>query len=121
MQSERTDLAPPKEDKYTLEELKQYDGNDPAKPIYVAIKGTIFDVTRKRDTYGPGWSYNIFAGKDGSKGLGKSSLKEEDAVPDYSDLPENELKVLNDWHGFFSKRYNIVGKVSDLPASVANL
>lgn len=40
MQSERTDLAPPKEDKYTLEELKQYDGNDPAKPIYVAIKGT---------------------------------------------------------------------------------
>lgn len=64
--------------------------------------GTIFDVTRKRDTYGPGGSYNIFAGKDGSKGLGKSSLKEEDAVPDYSDLPENELKVLNDWHGFFS-------------------
>lgn len=39
MQSERTDLAPPKDDKYTLEELKQYDGNDPAKPIYVAIKG----------------------------------------------------------------------------------
>jgi membrane-associated progesterone receptor component len=51
--------------------------------------------------YGPGKAYNIFAGKDGSKGLGMSSLKPEDAVPDYSDLPENEKNVLNDWFLFF--------------------
>ena len=52
--------------------------------------------------YGPGKSYNIFAGKDGSRGLGMSSLKEADAVPDYSTLPPNERKVLDDWHSFFS-------------------
>ena len=52
--------------------------------------------------YGPGKSYNIFAGKDGSRGLGMSSLKIEDAVPDFSVLPENEMKVLNDWHAFFT-------------------
>jgi hypothetical protein len=39
MQSERTDLPAPKNDPYTLEELKPYDGSDPSKPIYVAIKG----------------------------------------------------------------------------------
>ena len=102
--------------------------------------GTIFDVTHKADVYGPGKSYNIFAGKDGSKGLGMSSLQIEHAIPDYSDLPENEMKVLDDWHSFFSyvsqaflhpntdiyiyltrKRYNIVGKVTDLPPSVSNL
>jgi len=105
--------------------------------------GIIFDVTRKSDVYGPGKSYNIFAGKDASKGLGKSSLNPEDAVPDYSDLPENEKKVLDDWFSFFQyvpnslrleqrvpalmfiskrrKRYNIVGRVTDLPASVSNL
>ena len=64
--------------------------------------GDAFDVTRKADMYGPSGSYHIFSGKDGSKGLGKSSLKDEDAVSDYSDLPENELKVLNDWHSFFT-------------------
>lgn len=64
--------------------------------------GTVFDVTHKKDTYGKGGSYNLFAGKDASKALGKSSLKEEDASPDYSELPLNELKVLNDWHDFFS-------------------
>ncbi|ETW81204.1 hypothetical protein HETIRDRAFT_46209 [Heterobasidion irregulare TC 32-1] len=121
MQAERSDLAPPKDDPFTLDQLKQFDGSDPSKPIYVAIKGTVFDVSHKSDTYGPGKSYNLFAGKDASKALGKSSLKPEDAVPDYSDLPENEMKVLNDWHVFFTKRYNVVGKVVDLPAAVANL
>ena len=62
----------------------------------------MFDVSHKSDTYGPGKSYNLFAGKDASKALGKSSLKPEEAVPDYSDLPENEMKVLNDWHVFFT-------------------
>jgi membrane-associated progesterone receptor component len=65
-------------------------------------KGTVFDVSHKSDVYGPGMSYSIFAGKDGSKGLGMSSLKPEDAVSDYSGLPEAEMQVLNDWHGFFS-------------------
>ena len=50
--------------------------------------------------YGKGGSYNLFAGKDASKALGKSSLKEDDASPDYSDLPEAEMKVLNDWPTF---------------------
>lgn len=64
--------------------------------------GTIFDVSAKTDVYGPGKSYNVFAGKDGSRGLGLSSLKEEDAIADYSQLDEKHLKVLDDWHVFFS-------------------
>ena len=119
MQPPRDDLDPPKDDPFTLEQLKPYDGSDPSKPIYVSIKGDVFDVTRKADVYGPGKSYNVFAGKDGSKGFGMSSVKPEDAVPDWSGLPDNEKKVLDDWHSFFSKRYNIVGRVIDLPAAVA--
>lgn len=64
--------------------------------------GTIFDVSAKADVYGPGKSYNIFAGKDGSRGLGLSSLKTEDAVADYSGLDDKNMQVLNDWHSFFS-------------------
>lgn len=55
----------------------------------------------------------VFAGKDASRGLGKSSLKPEDAVSDYSTLTEEEMGVLNDWFTYFSKRYNIVGKVAE--------
>ncbi|KAK0491799.1 cytochrome b5, partial [Armillaria luteobubalina] len=115
MQPPKDDLPPPKDDPYSQEELRQYDGSDPSKPIYVSIKGTIFDVTRKADVYGPGKSYSVFAGKDGSRGLGMSSLKVEDAVPDYSVLDEKDTKVLDDWHAFFLKRYPIVGRVKDHP------
>ncbi|KAJ6594924.1 progesterone binding protein [Mycena capillaripes] len=119
MQAPREDLAPPKDDPFTLAQLKEYDGSDPSKPIYVSIKGTVFDVSAKADVYGSGKSYNIFAGKDGSKGLGMSSLKEEHAIPDYSELTEADRKVLDDWHGFFTKRYNIVGRVTDHPVSAS--
>lgn len=40
MQAERSDLAPPRDDPFTLEQLKAFDGSDEAKPLYVSIKGT---------------------------------------------------------------------------------
>jgi membrane-associated progesterone receptor component len=64
--------------------------------------GSIFDVSHKADVYGPGKSYNVFAGKDGSKGLGMSSLKPEHAIADYSGLSDADRKVLDDWYVFFT-------------------
>jgi predicted heme/steroid binding protein len=65
------ELSPPKDDPFTPAQLAQHDGSDPTKPILLAIKGTVFDVTAKRAMYGPGAGYNVFAGKDGSVGLGE--------------------------------------------------
>ncbi|EPS36226.1 hypothetical protein H072_10338 [Dactylellina haptotyla CBS 200.50] len=108
---EPVNLDPPKEDIITKEYLSKCDGTQEKFPILVAIKGTVFDVTNKKDTYGPGGSYHVFTGKDASAGLGKSSLKPEDAHSDFSGLNESEMETLNNWYTFFSKRYNIVGKV----------
>ena len=55
--------------------------------------------------------YLVFAGKEPNRALGLSSLKPEDCISDYSQLSEKETQVLNDWHTFFSKRYNIVGRL----------
>ncbi|KAH0828228.1 hypothetical protein AYO21_03787 [Fonsecaea monophora] len=51
----------------TPEQLAVYDGSDPAKPIYLAINGTVFDVTAGKHTYGPGGSYEVFAGRDATR------------------------------------------------------
>jgi predicted heme/steroid binding protein len=48
-------------------QLLQYDGSDETKPIYLAINGTIFDVSAGRHTYGPGGSYSVFAGRDATR------------------------------------------------------
>ena len=103
------ELAPPKDDPISLEELATADGSNPDK-VWVAIKGTVFDVSGN-SSYVKGGSYNIFAGKDASRALAKSSVKPEDALPNWSDLSDKEKGVLNDWYTFFSKRYNIMGKI----------
>ncbi len=51
----------------TLDELAAFDGADEAKPLYLAINGTIYDVSANRRTYGPGGSYHWFAGCDASR------------------------------------------------------
>jgi membrane-associated progesterone receptor component len=70
VRSDRPKCADPQNDPISLAQLAAYDGKDPSKPIYVAIKGKVFDVSAKKEMYGPGAGYNIFAGKDASKGLG---------------------------------------------------
>lgn len=65
----------------TDEELKAYDGTDPTKPIYLAINGTIYDVSNGRNFYGPGGSYHFFAGADASRAF-VTSCFDSDITPD---------------------------------------
>ncbi|KAF2451605.1 cytochrome b5 [Karstenula rhodostoma CBS 690.94] len=103
-------LAPPKDDVITRDYLAKCDGTNGGFPTLVAIKGDVFDVSGK-DTYAPGKNYHVFTGKEPNRALGLSSLEPKDCISDYSGLAEDKLQVLNDWHTFFSKRYNIVGRL----------
>lgn len=71
----------------------------------------MFDVSGN-DAYTTG-PYKVFAGKDASRALGMSSVKPEDVKAEWKDLGDKEKTVLDEWTVFFSKRYNIVGKVVD--------
>ena len=53
----------------------------------------------------------MFSGHDASRALAKTSTNPEDVKPEWYDLDEKEKQTLADWYTFFSKRYNIVGKV----------
>ncbi|KAK4961703.1 hypothetical protein LTR10_002194 [Elasticomyces elasticus] len=62
-------------------QLVAYDGSDPKKPIYLALNGTIYDVSAGARVYGPGGSYNVFAGKDAARGFITGCFA-EDGTPD---------------------------------------
>ncbi|PON68361.1 Cytochrome b5-like heme/steroid binding domain containing protein [Trema orientale] len=96
----------------TAQELIQYNGTDPSKPIYVAVKGRIFDVTDGKSFYGPGGPYSMFAGKDASRALAKMSKNLEDVSPSIDDLSEKEIGVLNDWEKKFEAKYPVIGRVA---------
>lgn len=98
---------------YTLAELKQFNGvND--KPIYIAIKGKIFDVSSREDFYGPEGGYHLFAGHDATRALAKMSFEPEELAQDhFDDLTFMEREALNDWLMKFEvmKGYPVVGRV----------
>ncbi|KAK4385008.1 Membrane steroid-binding protein 1 [Sesamum angolense] len=95
----------------TDEELKQYDGSDPKKPLLMAIKGQIYDVSQSRMFYGPGGPYALFAGKDASRALAKMSFEQKDLNGDLTGLGVFELEALQDWEYKFMSKYVKVGTV----------
>ncbi|XP_074561811.1 membrane steroid-binding protein 1-like [Curcuma longa] len=109
---EEEPLPPPLQlGEVTEEELRVYDGSDPKKPLLMAIKGQIYDVTQSRMFYGPGGPYALFAGKDASRALAKMSFEPTDLTSDISDLGTFELEALQDWEYKFMSKYVKVGTV----------
>jgi membrane-associated progesterone receptor component len=96
---------------YSLEELAGYDGTDPTRPILLAARGRIFDVTRGRGFYGPGGPYGVFAGKDCSRALATLSTEPADCVADLEGLSASELEKLDDWIETFAAKYDEIGNV----------
>ncbi|CAI8604504.1 unnamed protein product [Vicia faba] len=112
IQAEVPPLRPPVQlGEITEEELKGYDGNDHDKPLLMAIKGQIYDVSQSRMFYGPGGPYALFAGKDASRALAKMSFEEKDLTGDISGLGPFELDALQDWEYKFMEKYVKVGTI----------
>lgn len=61
----------------TPSQLSLYNGTDTNLPLYVAVNGTIFDVSANRMIYGPGGSYNFFAGRDATRAFVTGCFKED--------------------------------------------
>jgi predicted heme/steroid binding protein len=76
----------------TPEELANYDGTDETKPVYLAINGTIYDVSNGRHIYGPGGSYRFFAGCDAARAYVTGCFA-EDRTPDMRGVEEMFLPL----------------------------
>ncbi|KAI1438606.1 hypothetical protein GGR50DRAFT_370378 [Xylaria sp. CBS 124048] len=76
----------------TPAELATFDGTDETKPLYLAINGTIYDVSSNRRTYGPGGSYRFFAGADAARSY-VTGCFDEDRTPDMRGAEEMYLPL----------------------------
>ena len=52
---------------FTPTKLAQFDGTDPAKPIYLGLDGLVYDVTAGKEYYDLQGRYHFLAGKDSSE------------------------------------------------------
>ena len=102
---------------FTPPELKPFNG-EKNMPVYLAVRGRVFDVTSGRNFYGPGGPYENFAGRDASRGLASGSFDEdmltknlEGPLDNLEGLGPEELDALKGWEERFSEKYLVVGKL----------
>jgi membrane-associated progesterone receptor component len=107
---------PPRD--FTLAQLREFDGSN-GKPIYVGLCREVFDVTSAASFYGPGNTYNCFAGREATRAMAKLSFEEADlsSLKD-DDFGGFEKQTLEDWYNKFKhyKQYPVVGRVSVPPS-----
>ncbi len=80
-------------------------------PVYLAVRGKVYDVTPGRNFYGPGGPYENFAGRDATRGLACQSFDEEmltknldGPLDDCKDLESEQLENLNGWIERFDEK-----------------
>ncbi|KAG7005317.1 cytochrome P450 [Physcia stellaris] len=73
-------------------ELAAYDGSNPNLPIYLALNGSIYDVSVSPHFYGPGGSYSFFAGRDATRAY-VTGCFDEDLTPDLRGVEEMFVPV----------------------------
>jgi membrane-associated progesterone receptor component len=102
---------------FTPPTLLPYNGQN-NMPVYLAVRGRVFDVTSGRNFYGPGGPYENFAGRDASRGLACGSFDEEMLTKDLQGpldklqgLGPDEMEALRGWEERFEEKYLVVGKL----------
>ncbi|KAK1535946.1 membrane-associated progesterone receptor component 1 [Colletotrichum paranaense] len=88
-------------------------------PIYLAVRGRVFDVSHGRNFYGPGGPYSNFAGRDASRGLALGSFDEDMLTEDLDGpldplegLGPDEIEALQGWEENFDSKYLVVGRLT---------
>lgn len=97
---------------YTLSELKYFDGSK--GPIYIALNGKIFDVTKDKKHYDCSGCYKILAGRDASRAFATLSFDVNSLRSKYDDLSDlNYIQKSNlyEWEVIYTEKYTVVGKV----------
>lgn len=96
---------------WTREELAKYNGTYEDLPILLSILGSVFDVTKGRNHYGVGGSYNHFTGRDASRAFISGNFTGDGLTDNVKGLTSTEIKRIVDWRNFYHKRYISVGKL----------
>jgi membrane-associated progesterone receptor component len=102
---------------FTPPTLFPYNGTN-NMPVYLSVRGRVFDVSSGRNFYGPGGPYENFAGRDASRGLACGSFDEEMLTKDLQapldtleGLGGEEMEALRGWEERFEEKSLGVGRL----------
>jgi predicted heme/steroid binding protein len=104
----------------TSEELSEYTGED-GGPLYLGIKGRVYDVSAKENLYGEDGRYNLFVGKDATHAFATGCLQDTEECVNSSmeGLDEKELREIDRWVELYEThdKYTFVGFLVEDPVN----
>lgn len=110
----------------TLEELAEYDGRElPGTngnaPLFLSVRGRIYDVTAGAAFYGPGRSYHKLVGKDATRAFCTGCLEPECLISSVKGLTDLQQKEAERWVELYEHhdKYKLVGRLR-VPASLSS-
>ncbi|CAK9293716.1 unnamed protein product [Gordionus sp. m RMFG-2023] len=94
--------------------LGRFDGSNPNEPIYVSIRGVVFDVTSELDNYSINATLHYLAGKDVSRAIAKNSTESSDMNDNLEGLTDEELENLDNMYKHYKRTFRIIGYMSQV-------
>ena len=98
--------------KISMADLEAHNGSDPALPIFLAIEGVVYNVSKGRQFYGPDGVYP-FAGRECARAFALLSTEVAECNKNLENLSPVEMEHLRDWQAKFNVKYPIVGRIVD--------
>ena len=85
---------------------KMYNGTDSLtdSPIYLAIVGLVFDVTKGRPYYGEGGGYSFFSGVDATRAFVSGNFTADGLIDTIDDFDDEQIDGINGWVEFYKEK-----------------
>lgn len=97
----------------TKEQLATMNGATASTPIYICVKGRIYDVSAAREMYGPGEAYHVLVGKDATRAFATGCLEGDCVTSSTVGLTAEELEEIDRWVDLYQNhdKYQYIGKL----------
>lgn len=101
----------------TIEQLASMNGAQDNTPLYIAVKGRIYDVSVAREMYGVGKPYHVFVGRDATRAFATGCMEEHCMTSSMDGLNEKELQEVDRWVELYQNhdKYTYIGRLIEDP------
>ena len=101
----------------TLAELAEMDGRTENTPIYISVKGQIFDISEGRAMYGPGKGYHSLVAKESASAFAFGCFQDECFKTSIDNLSAEQLVEVDRWIDLYRNhdKYKLVGRLISDP------
>ena len=94
-------------------ELARHDGRDADRPLLMAVRGVVFDVSEASRFYGPESAYHVLAARDASRAVARMSLAPADLTDRCEGLePEALQRLATVMRDTYLRKYPVVGHLA---------